>query len=362
MNYSIANEKYRKYKTLQKKHPRNATYTYKVQKYNELMSKFGQKGGNEQMNQMYGTVPNQQFSFNQNQGQLNKSNPLVETMDRKNLSMNQTNMQNYNGSASQAKTSELVRKIQNMVEYAKQNGMKGGSQKKSSNTTTNSGAKNTIKGIRNMKGGVKVGDLDFSKENLFDNPLEFEEEEKQKTIEQLTAEQQNVTSAIEKSVNAIINKKNELEQKIAELDAEKKRLEQDKKIAEETMAEKLKEIEELNTAKKALEEALREYEEVPEELGPSISEVKADLENKIDSLNKELAQEKQTIEELNKKLATLQRHMTNATNALEKYQSKYNEKSAENTGLLALIEEYKKNEIALNERLRVVLTPPPPAT
>jgi hypothetical protein len=122
MSYSQANEKYRKYEALVRADPSNSINKRKLEKYRSMTQRLGQRGGN-------------------NQGVANQFVDLYTPKD--------TASQN-------ASTEDLVNKIHQMLEYAKQSPpMQGGSGKESGKTQ--------IKGHRNMTGGLKMPG-DFSAE------------------------------------------------------------------------------------------------------------------------------------------------------------------------------------------------------
>lgn len=139
MSYSTPNEKYRKYEELLSNNPNNETYKRKVHKYRALSLKMNgsiQIGGN--------TQSNEEFKFD----------ALREMAGQQPLNQKQYmgNTKSDGDNRSRLNSTELVKKINNLVAYAQETGMQmdGGANKKNKNTQNKT---TSIKGYRLLGGG-----------------------------------------------------------------------------------------------------------------------------------------------------------------------------------------------------------------
>lgn len=121
MNISSINHKYRKYVHYAKQDPNNQIYQYKLNKYRTLL-------GGENANANTNANANANTNVNTNANSINDLMKLYNAAD--------------------PKTAEVIRKIQNILAYSKQQGITGGAHGKKMEI-------NKVSGTRKMSGAVR---------------------------------------------------------------------------------------------------------------------------------------------------------------------------------------------------------------
>lgn len=205
MSYSTPSEKYRKYKTLLHDDPHNAVYAKKLNKYKNM----SQKGGNI----------------------------IDQIMNTPKEVLNSNSNSNSNVSAS-SKTADLIKKINDMVEYAQESGK-----------SLQGGAKSSVKGFRKMVGGAV---------ETFENPPMLA-----RLGEKLTIQTQNHEKIID-GVQELLKKTDDLRNKITELEKTIEQLRNDANdvsekntLLEAEIVSTKKDLEDLKQSRDKLEEALK---------------------------------------------------------------------------------------------------------
>lgn len=273
MSYSTADEKYRKYEGLLRKDPSNTLYKRKLQKYKTLSSKVAQRGGNGSNSNPF----------------AEPVTPIPQPKDNQPKANNPVN--------SQAKTSDLVNKIHNMLAYAQQNGasMEGGSgsksgKKKGTGSDGSKKHKTQVKGYRNMVGGV----IDFDGDD-FDPDTKIATlgiTAPAKKLDALTAEQTLAAQKILAGVTGLSTAKGELEQQIvvlkrqlAEAGSEKDRLAEELRVVKEELAALQVAHEQLGTASGSADE---QQKLKIQQLMEKVSEHERELEARARKLQEQL--------------------------------------------------------------------------
>lgn len=344
MSNSIADLKYRKYKSYLKKDPSNVSYKAKLAYYAALKNK--QKGG--------------------------KENP------------SDVNINVTSGSGS-GQTSELVQKIRDMISRSKQLGvnvdgadtMYGGKNK----NKKSSKKKTHVKGHRNMTGGK----IDFNSFLNFDETKFNDDVDSDissispKNHDDVVENQKRISENIIKGVQKLSTDKTDLEDEIAlirnqlaALEGEKSDLESQISANDANIADLRRQLNDLNKEKQILREAIKALEEANSEMGTKSAEAQTLLdtaEAKIDqiennntllsqgivALEKEKLETKEKINDLTEKINILESEIhklgANVEKGVDIIQQKYTDKIS---NLEAIIKKYDKDMTALANQLRTL--------
>jgi len=141
MSYSTASEKYRKYETLLRNDPSNSVYSRKLAKYGAMLSKKNQMGGNHQ----------------------------AHHQNIKDQGLSNTPPPGTNYSQSGASSSKLTKNINDMIAYAQEKSLEGGTKKPTLSKSNTNKQTTSIKGHRQMTGGESVSAYQDSLLSLSDS-------------------------------------------------------------------------------------------------------------------------------------------------------------------------------------------------
>ncbi|VBB18479.1 hypothetical protein YASMINEVIRUS_942 [Yasminevirus sp. GU-2018] len=280
MSYSTPSEKYRKYRDLLQDDPHNEVYSRKLTKYGNMLKK-SQKGGNL-LDQILTNTP-----------QVNDVPATNEPVSNADAS----------GSGSKAKTENLIRKINDMVAYAQENGMSGGSKKRS---THGSGSGSRVKGYRQMVGGGKY-ELPKQIQTIKDKLAKPMGEE---------AIIQGVTT-LKDTAQKSSAEAEELKQTVASLNAQLEALRSSSESAKEQIGTKEQSLKELTEAYEALRKAIgvpdgltyvKDVEEAKAILKKSADEIER-LKQEIEALKAKAQTDEANIRDLSQKLVTAEQDL-----------------------------------------------------
>jgi hypothetical protein len=310
-NSAVVNGKYQKYKNLIELNPNNTLYKRKYEKYTHFM----QKGGN---------LPHQ--SMSQQQAPNNQQGALSQP------------------SGSKPQTSELIRKIQDIVDYSKQRGVsvagienikglegiRGGSRIKA-----DTGSSTKIKGYRDMSGGaIDAALLDrFSKvrpSTVANNVLEV---------------QQNSSKAIIDGVESLGKNKTDLEAKLKALTHQLEESIRNKSDVEASSGALQEEITKLTKEKADLTEAKNtlanqcvmgagsdaklksQIEKLQSETAAQIADLEAQLtaaRTEKASVDKEVSVKCADVDSLTAQIKELEKALQNASQTVDGYEKDTN--------------------------------------
>ena len=318
MSYSQANEKYRKYEALVRADPSNSINKRKLEKYRSMTQRLGQRGGNNQA-----TIG------------ANKYVDLFTPKDSDKPNASKT-----------SSTDDLVNKIHQMLEYAKQkNSMQGGSGSDSGKAS----GKTQIKGHRNMTGGV-ITIPDFNKTDFdVEKAIASTGLSKLKyTIDSVKAVQSAATENISQGMHALKQKNAVLEAKITAL--------------EDMIVSLQKNIDSLTDQLTKLKQALSELEKFiertkPDEAQQNNPDTEKELEliklikAKIEELQAEKAQKQKQQSELN---SNLESYKKNAESYIKQLAEKHTDLTGQYNELVTAYEQSMKNLKQEHEELRTM--------
>ena len=273
MSYSTPSEKYRKYKDLLRDDPHNEVYSRKLMKYGNMVKK-SQKGGNL-LDQI---LPN---------------TPQFDDVPATKEPVPNTDASGSNGS--KAKTENLVRKINDMIAYAQENGMTGGTKKRSAH---GSGSGSRVKGYRQMVGGAREvpAQIQAAMDKLKQSMGETE------IIQGVSLLKEKAVKSTQEAID--------LKARVDSLTAQLEAIQQEKQSADENIGTKEKSLGELEEAYKALRTAIelgngltkeQDVEKAKEILRLSKEEI-TKLKEEIARLKEQADKEKETIAQLTAEL------------------------------------------------------------
>lgn len=283
MSYSTPSEKYRKYKTLLHDDPHNAVYAKKLNKYKNM----SQKGGNI----------------------------IDQIMNTPKEVLNSNSNSNSNVSAS-SKTADLIKKINDMVEYAQESGK-----------SLQGGAKSSVKGFRKMVGGAV---------ETFENPPMLARLGEKLTLQ--TKNHEKIISGVQELVSKIAdsNKRiDELTKEVAQMRVVIDEAEEKSSTTEEQIGKTSEELENLKNSYNKLVEALNVFELDPESDENIVNKAKelkektdaeiSELEQKLENLQKEKGSADEKFSKLEQELSDALRSLENLKKVHSESVTKYNE-------------------------------------
>ena len=303
-------EKYRKYENMLQTDPYNMTYSRKLTKYGAMLKKH-QKGGTH-LDQNFSHTP-QAHAHTPAKILVNKpTNSLVASKP----------------SESSARTAILIKKINDMVAYAKETGMRGGARKTIS----------TVKGYRNMTGGVTPAEK-----------AEFERKtaERRKRIDAHLIKSTEINDAVEKLHQANIQyvaTNTSLTEKLKTLNTEMQalRAELQTKIDEKIQFEKNivdlqtkcgvhetqkstndTNIQQLTEANDKLHKAASEQTALSNEQKQQIIQLQLDIDIEKKNLEHANSRNKETIANIEKQIAENQQKYTESLANIEELKKQY---------------------------------------